>query len=417
MNANRNLSVLHISDTDKVGGSGRSAYRIHTGLRRLGVRSRMLVRDKATRDDDVQRIQSAKVRPFDRASYHLFERLSLQYLFYPSSFLLNRHPWFKAADVLQLFNTHDNYFSHTALPLLSRHRPIVWRLSDMWALTGHCTHSFSCERWKTGCGSCPILSDYPALKWDTTSLLWRIKNSVYSRSNINIVAPSKWIAGIANESPLLGRFPIHRIPNGVDTSIFRPIDKSEARQRIGVDLNKRILLFSSHLIRNPHKGGRQLQEALALLAERQGVDDVLLLVVGKGSEGWEHELPFKVKLLGHIDDDTLMANAYSAADMFILPTLADTFPNAVLEAMACGTVPITFDVGGCPELVRHMDTGYLVRYNDVPDLAEGIHLLLSDAELRERLRRRSLEVVGSEYTQELEANRIKSLYEEIVAER
>src|SRR6185503_11005119 len=123
---NRNLSVLHISDTDKVGGSGRSAYRIHSGLRRLGVRSRMLVRDKATKDDDVQRVQSAKVRPFDRASYHLFERLSLQYLFYPSSFLLKWHPWFKEADVLQLFNTHDNYFSHTALPLLSRHRPIVW---------------------------------------------------------------------------------------------------------------------------------------------------------------------------------------------------------------------------------------------------------------------------------------------------
>src|SRR6185436_13361484 len=127
----------------------------------------------------------------------------------------------------------------TALPLLSRSRPIVWRLSDMWALTGHCTHSFSCERWKTGCGSCPILSDYPALKWDTTSLLWKIKRSVYSRSNINIIAPSKWIAGIAKESPLLGRFPIHRIPNGVDTSIFRPVEKSDARQRIGVDLNKR----------------------------------------------------------------------------------------------------------------------------------------------------------------------------------
>jgi len=104
-----------------------------------------------------------------RSAYHLFERLSLQYLFYPSSFLLLYDKWFRESDVIQLFNTHDNYFAHTALPFISRKKPVVWRLSDMWAMTGHCTHALDCERWMSGCGSCPYLSGYPALRWDTTA--------------------------------------------------------------------------------------------------------------------------------------------------------------------------------------------------------------------------------------------------------
>ena len=411
------LSVLHINDCDRIGGSGRSAYRIHSSLRGLGVRSRMLVRDKATSDADVGQIPSRRLRPFDRASYHILERLSLQYLFYPSSFLLYRHEWFRQANVLQLFNTHANFFSHTALPLISRHLPIVWRLSDMWSMTGHCTHSFDCERWKTGCGSCPILSDYPALRWDTTALLWKIKNSVYSHSAIDIVAPSQWIAGLSRQSPLLGRFPIHHIPNGVNRSIFRPIDKSAARNRIGIDPARKVILFSSHLILNPHKGGSHMRDALDHLSTVRELENVLLLVVGKGAENWEQHHRFEIKRLGHVYDDEMMAAIYSAADVFVSPTLADTFPNAVLEAMACGTPPVTFKVGGCPELVRHMHTGYLAALKDAQDLANGIRLLLENTELQKDLGRQSLDVVNQEYTAELEGQRFKNLYEDIVRRR
>jgi glycosyltransferase involved in cell wall biosynthesis len=411
------LSVLHISENDRFGGSGRSAYRIHSNLRRLGVRSRMLVHSKTTTDEDVDVISSRHQRFFDRLSYHFFERLSLQYVFYPSSFLLVRHDWFRQANVVQLFNTHANYFSHTALPLISRFRPVVWRLSDMWPLTGHCTHSFECERWKTGCGSCPILSDYPQLQWDTTAVLWKIKKSVYAHSDINVVAPSKWIAEVAQQSPLLGRFSIHRIPNGVDTSVFRPVNKQAARKLIGVDQGKRIILFSSHLIMNPHKGGIYMREALSRLAETLDIDNVLVLIVGRGAESWKQQLRFEVKLMGHITDDKFMAAVYSAADMFVLPTLADTFPNGVLESMACGTPPITFNVGGCPELVRHMETGYLAAHKDVGDLANGMKLLLKDKELGEKLGQRAVQVVGQEYTQELEGNRFKALYQSITSTR
>ena len=124
---------------------------------------------------------------------------------------------------MQLYNTHGSYFSHTALPLLSRLRPVVWRLSDMWAFTGHVAYSYDCERWRHGCGSCPYLGEYPALSRDTTAALWRWKNAVYKRSKLTIVAPSRWIERLASESPLLSRFPIVRIPNGIDLERFRRV--------------------------------------------------------------------------------------------------------------------------------------------------------------------------------------------------
>ncbi|HEV2761363.1 MAG TPA: hypothetical protein VGV38_00110 [Pyrinomonadaceae bacterium] len=134
------MNVLHISTTDNLGGSGRSAYRVHTGLRRLGVRSRMLVGTKATDDPEVDLIAGRRLGKLDEAFNRLTGRLSWQYLFYPSSLALLRHPWLRAADVVQLYNTHGGYFSHTVLPLVSRRRAVVWRLSDMWPMTGHCAY-------------------------------------------------------------------------------------------------------------------------------------------------------------------------------------------------------------------------------------------------------------------------------------
>ncbi|HXQ68983.1 MAG TPA: glycosyltransferase family 4 protein [Pyrinomonadaceae bacterium] len=406
------LTVLHISTTDNSGGSGRSAYRVHTGLKELGVGSRMLVGRKVTDDNDVLPIapdgfNAAADRFFSRA----LGRLSWQYLFFPSSFRLLRHPWFKEADVVQLYNTHGNYFSHTVLPLLSRRRPVVWRLSDMWPMTGHCAYSFDCERWRTGCGSCPILSDPPELYRDTTATLWKIKNWSYSRSDLTIVAPSKWIAGLAAESPLLGRFPVHIIPNGLDTSVFAPVAKQEARESLQITPSERVVLFSAESLTDRRKGGAYLQAAIKRLAETE--QNLTVLMVGGNGSHIDMPVSVRTRVTGRIDDDCALAKIYSAADVFVLPTLAENLPNVALESMACGTPPVIFDVGGCSDAVRHLETGYLARYADGEDLAGGVSLLLNDDELRSRLSRRSREVATSEYGIELQAKRFFSLYQQV----
>lgn len=407
------LNVLHISTTDNLGGSGRSAYRVHCGLKELGVRSRMLVGQKVTSDNDVLPIAAPGLNAaVDNFFSRALGRLSLQYLFYPSSFRMLRHPWFRDADVVQLYNTHGNYFSHTVLPLMSRRSAVVWRLSDMWPMTGHCAYSFECERWRTGCGSCPLLSDPPELYRDTTAMLWKFKRWLYSRSALNIVAPSKWIAAMAAESPLLGRFDVHVIPNGLDTTVFAPLPQDVARESLGINSAERVILFSAYSLTDRRKGGAHLRAAIERLAETE--KDITVLMVGENGSNMNLPASVRTTVTGKISDDRSLAAIYSAADVFVLPTLAENLPNGALESMACGTPPVVFEVGGVSDAVRHMETGYLARYADVDDLTHGIRLLLNDAVLRERLSKRSREVATSEYGIELQAKRFLSLYYDIV---
>jgi len=139
------MNVLHISDSDRGGGAARTAWTIHTGLRRLGHGSRMLVGRPVSGDEDVRSMKRNDLwRAADRAAGEVLDRLSLQYVFYPSSFGVTRDPWFRGADVVQLYNLHGSYFSFTALPRLTRARPTFWILQDQWAMTGHVTYSYEC---------------------------------------------------------------------------------------------------------------------------------------------------------------------------------------------------------------------------------------------------------------------------------
>ncbi len=383
------LNVLHISDSDAEGGSAVSAYRLHSTLRGLGHSSRMLVGRPQSGDPDVRSIKRGPGwRAADRACGAIADPLGLQYAFYPSSFGVAGDPWFRACDVVQLYNTHGSYFSHTALPMLSRRRPVVWRLSDMWPFTGHVAYSYDCERWRYGCGSCPYLHEYPGLPRDTTALLWRWKRRVYGRSRLTVVAPSSWLERLAGESPLLSRFPVRRIPNGVDLEAFRP--DPGARAALGLD-DRPVVLFSAPDLADRRKGRELLDRALA-------------------------QVDLEHQLVVHGDGQGDLARHYAAADLFVLPTLADNLPNAVIESMASGTPVVSFDVGGVGDAVRHLETGWLAPPGDAAALAKGIRTLLGDRELRERLGRRAREVAEQEYSAELEARRFAELYEELVAE-
>ena len=405
------LKIVHISTWDNAGGSGRAAYRLHTSLKKLGVQSRMLVGRKRTLDPDVRVIGGAFHR-LDKLIGGLSDRMDLQYLFYPSSFFLPWMRWVRQADLIQVFNTHGGYFGHRAFVRLSRRRPVVWRLSDMWALTGHCSYSYECERWRTGCGSCPHLEEYPQLRRDTSAALWRVKDQIYRKSRLTIVSPSRWLGELARQSPLLSRFPIHWIPNGLDTDLFHPIPKEEARRELGLSPSGRVVLFSASSVCQERKGSAFLKEALS--RTRESLKGTTLLVVGEGAEAFRWDGPLPVKAIGPVEDDRRLAAVYSAADLFILPTLADNLPNGALESLACGTPVVSFAVGGVPEVVRHMETGYAAVPRDAADLGKGIRLLLDDTALRERMARQGRAVVEQEYRLDLQTRRFEQLYRDIL---
>lgn len=410
-----NLSVLHISTTDNQGGSGRSAYRIHTGLKSTGVRSRMLVGQKTTNDPDVDLISRGALKFADRICGGLLNRMSMQSLFYPSSFAVTGHPWFKEADIVQIYNTHGNYFSHTALPLLSRYKPIVWRLSDMWPVTGHCGYSYDCEKWKKICGECPYIEEYPPLIRDRTAFLWKIKKRTADKiRDMAIVAPSKWIKHVAEESPVLKRFHSSYIPNGIDLQRFKPQEAAGARKSFGISANEKVVLFvSEHIDKDKRKGGDYLVRALSSLDEKIR-RDMVLLMIGENDSGPGESLPFRVIKAGYINNDETLVRLYSASDIMALPTLAENLPNTVLESMACGTPVIGFNTGGVSDIISDMNTGYLARLKDEGDLAEGIRLLLTDPGLLNKMKNNCRQLIEDEFTEDKETQSFRDLYEGIL---
>lgn len=407
------MNVLHLSFRDNAGGSGRAAYRLHRSLQARGFTSRMLVARRSTKDADVQLITFGLLKKLDDLCGAISRPLALDSVFYPSSFALKYRPWFREADVIQIYNTHGGYLSHTAFPGWSRERPLVWRLSDMWAFTGHCAYSYECERWKTGCGACPHLDNPYLLARDSTALLWKIKKAVYARSKLTIVAPSQWMAECVKASPLLGHFTVRLIPNGIDTALFHPMRRA-AREVLGLDPDKKLILFGAELVTQERKGVKYFIEALERL-DPVWRGKIAVLLVGLGSDRLALPPGFEAKRFGMVNDDRLVAAIYAAADITVMTTLADNLPNALLEALACGTPAVAFKIGGVPDAVRHLETGWLAAPRSAEEVATGLETLLEDDALRGRLGVRAREVAVSEYTLELQAGRFAALYEGVVS--
>jgi len=411
--ADRSLSILHFSTADLEGGSARSAYRIHSGLRSRGHRSRMFVRYRTSHDSDIDVVAPSIWAKADRYVDALTRRLALQYLYFPSGHRLKRHPWVGQADILQLYNMHGSYLSHRILPALAAGRPVVWRLSDLWPLTGHCAYPGDCGRWQVGCGSCPDLGTYPPLPFDTTALLWRIKQVTYRKlSSLTIVAPSSWSEQAARRSPLFSDLETVRIPNGLDLSRFRPGGRAEARARFGIPDNAICLLFSAHVaIDNPRKGTQLLEQALRILPAGR---DIHLLVAGQGAEKWRDRIPQPVIPLGFVTDDATLHAANLAADITVLPSTVENLPNTLLEALACGLPVIAFNAGGIRDAVVDGVTGLLVKPNNPAALAGAIDRLANNPAVRQTMAREARLLAERDFSETGEVARMEALYHRLL---
>ncbi len=324
------------------------------------------------------------------------------------------HPWVQCADVIQLYNIHGGYLSPGLLPSLAHIAPLVWRLSDMWPITGHCAYSGDCERWRTGCGECPDLATYPAIGRDTTAWLWRRKQELYARSRITVVAPSTWIAQLASDSPLFAGCSVHHVPNGLDLEVFRPIKKSVARAALGLPVDARICLFSAQVaFDNPRKGTHILEAALNHLGSRA---DFVLAVIGEGGERWSGRIPQRVAALGTLHDDRLIALANAAADVALSTALTENLPNTMLEAIACGTPIAAIPSGGIEDAVRHGSTGLVASAANAEAFAVVLEEMLTQADLT-AMSCNAAAYAGLNYDRRREAERLLEIYADLSAQR
>lgn len=420
------MKIVHISTFDQRGGAARAAHRLHNGLQKIGVDSRMFVSDKASRDDSVVKYEppadpwSRIRRELRRQSltrsiegYRTTAPAGLSFLADDRS-VYGADPWrnLPENDLIQLhwilgFLDYSSFFR--SLPL---GKPVVWTMHGMDPMTGGCCYDNGCGRFAEECGACPQLGSHSAS--DLTHQVWQRKRDVYCKlgaTQLHVVTPSRWLSDEVQRSSLLKRFTCTVIPNAVDTEIFAPRDRAVAREVVGAPQDARVVLFVADGLHVPRKGLHLLAEALTGIEKKIGI---FLISLGPGQPPTLDGIPGLQ--VDSINSDRFLSFVYSAADLFVVPSLQDNLPNTVLESFACGTPVVGFAVGGIPDLVRPGLTGLLAKPRDPLDLRRAILELLSDGERLRNLAGTCRRIACEEYSLEIQARRYEIIYREM-AER
>jgi len=413
------MKVLMLSTTDVSGGAAIAAHRLHKQLRLSNLDSRMLVQDKLTDEIHVEspvekyRILKLKIgNVLEKLPFKLYpnrQKTTFYFQWAPgiSSEQINKY----AKDIVHLHWICRGFMRIERLAQIKA--PLVWTLHDMWPFTGGCNYSADCVNYRESCGSCPQLSGRN--KNDLSNWVWRRKKRCWGKLNLTVVAPSNWMARCASESSLFAKHRIEVIPNGLDLNIFKPIDKELARQLLDLPKNRKLILFGADFaFLDTRKGYHLLEETLLILKQRFKDPSIEIVIFGASAPAEKQNLGFPVHYLGRFHDEISIALLYSAADVFIAPSLQDNLPNTIMEASACGTPCAAFRIGGIPDLIEDRETGYLASPGDSNDLAFGVEWLLCDLKRYKTLADKSRHKSENEFSVEMSAKRYRSLYEEVI---
>lgn len=426
------MKIVLLSTYQAFGGAAVAASRLHRALLKSGMDSTLLIgtpRRQERWQPETGAISLTDSLLTDGLSLGRFvgERLvflpyekdpSVRFQFSPGVFGtgLSHHQSIEAADVIHLHWTTFGMLSVAGIgELLRLGKPVVWTMHDMWAFTGGCHHSGTCERYQQQCGDCEPFLKQPGPN-DLSHRVWQRKRQAYNHGLLAPVACSEWLANRARKSSLFDRLSVSAIPNPLDTDQFAPTDKTLARQELGVQSDKRLLLFAAAKIGASGKGFAYFREALTHLHARlPDPTAVELLIFGIGNAGQLRDLPFRVHFLGPLSDVRQISLAYSAADLFVIPSLFENLPNTIMESMACGTPVVGFEIGGIPEMIRHKQTGYIAQYQSVEDLAAGLFWVLDQpVETYDRMAQAARQFVLDHYDESVVATCYRALYEELL---
>ena len=409
------MNILHISNNDLIGGRFNGYYMQQELDKSYNVE--MAVWKRTSQSPHVHRMppSNSVLRFFALNIMRIGNMLGLDGLTGSGGWVLPTRDYFKQADVVHLHLIHNNAnLSILSLPMLSRLKPIVWTIHDPWATTGGCEHSFECDRWLTGCAPrCPNPRRRSLFQHYVPYLHWRIKKWVYQRTDMTLIVASKWMQDRIDKSPLMRHLPCHCIPFGIDIKLFKPRSKVECRKKLGISASHKVIAFRDVGLESKwsrFKGMHYLMSALKIY-EPQDPTCLLIFEDGKGFKILSPK--YTVATPGWVDGEAL-AVALSAADVFLMPSIQESFGLMAVEAMACGTPVIVFEGTSLPDVIKAPSGGLAVPAKDSVALAEAIKRLLDDDELRIKLGGQARQIAEREYAFPLYVQRHIKLYEEVI---
>ena len=414
-------AILQVSASDSRGGAARVAWNLFDAYRRRGHDSWLVVGDKRTEDENVflipndarrnplARVCAAAARPLaphaDRSPTAKRWRRVLQRagepqrlfdLFrgredfdFPATWgLTELTP--RPPQIVHCHNLHGDYFDLRALPSLSKRFPLFLTLHDAWLLNGGAAHQLV------------------QMENQQVAANRKRKAEIYRQCRLRVAAPCQWLARQIENSILTdGIVETRVIPNGVELRVFQPGDKVEAREALQIPQDRKVVLFvAERLGPTPWKDEPTLREAVSRLAQ-QG--PLLLIGVGENNATTVTD-GAETRYVGYINDAGRLALHYQAADLYLHAANVDTFPNTILEALACGTPVVATAVGGIPEQINDSQTGRLVPAHDARAMAQAAAELLRNPKLLAQMSHNAATDARQRFDLELEATAYLNWY-------
>ena len=378
------IKVVHLQT--HLPSSGNAAFRLHKVLNESGVQSRMLslTSDVGTSANvDNLNLKATIFAKFNSKFHNRYNKKAIEKFGMFSYPVLgndiSKHQFVVEADIIYIHWVLAGFLNFSGLEkLMKLGKPIIFFMHDMWAITGGCHQSFTCTNYSENCSNCQMFEDDSEKRLSIKGL--NKKRRLYQKyDNLHFVSPSNWLYQLAKKAVLTKEKPIFYIPNLVDTTIFKPSDKKAVRQILNLPSSDTLIGFGAISPKSPYKGWLYLIEALELTAKTESTKNIGIVIFGSDYDiEIAKAIPFKCYFVGRLHDEYSAALVYNAIDLFMAPSLAETFGLVILESLRCGTPVVAFEIGGVPELIDHKNNGYLAKYRDSADLAEGILFCLTN---------------------------------------
>ena len=381
------MKVLEVNNSDIIGRRF-NGFDLHLELEKRGISAKQVVIEKKSDESTVIKLIVDEV--IREEIRHIESKMSISNLLYPYAEQLLQLSEFKEADIVHFHFPYHQMFSLLDYPAIMDKR-CVWTVHDPWITTGNCTHPLDCVKWKKECKNCVRLKDdfFPMLE-DNTNFMWHVKKDILKKINPTIIVASQWMKNYITQSPITEHFNnIYCIPFGINIE--------ECNNMFKKNTSKKKLTIGFRSENNYIKGSQILYQALRNLKNKENYN---LVSVGNGMVPMDISQIFHVTDYGWVTDKNILEIIYKKIDIFIIPSLAESFCLMAIEAMAAGCMVICFTGTVVEEIINAPEIGISVKYGSSKALSEAVDFLYDNATYREECREKGIRYIREKYTEE-----------------